>query len=97
MSDKIKRRLFDYIRISKSDTLISRLGSIGENRYRAIENGEEFNPPKADQTLTDSAGIVLAREMSRGTERASDKLSITLETVDSDIWEDIFGIDEGLK
>ena len=97
MSDKIKRRVFDYIRISKSDPLISRLGSIGENRYRAIENGEEFNPPKADQTLTDSAGIVLAREMSCGTERASDKLSITLETVDSDIWEDIFGIDEGLK
>ena len=97
MSDKIKRRAFDYIRISKSDLLISRLGSIGENRYRAIENGEEFNPPKANQTLTDSAGIVLAREMSRGTERASDKLSITLETVDSDIWEDIFGIDEELK
>ena len=83
--------------MSESDPLISRLGSIGENRYRAIENGEEFNPPKADQTLTDSAGIVLAREMSRGTERASDKLSITLETVDSDIWEDIFGIDEELK
>ena len=83
--------------MSESDPLISRLGSIGENRYRAIENGEEFNPPKADQTLTDSAGIVLAREMSRGTERASDKLSITLETVDSDIWEDIFGIDEDLK
>ena len=97
MSDKIKRRLFDYIRISKSDPLISWLGSIGENRYRAIENGEEFNPSKADQTLTDSAGIVLAREMSRGTERTSDKLSITLETVDSDIWEDIFGIDEDLK
>ena len=97
MSDKIKRRAFDYIRISKSDLLISRLGSIGENRYRAIENGEEFNPPKANQTLTDSAGIVLAREMSRGTERTSDKLSITLETVDSDIWEDIFGIDEDLK
>ena len=38
MSDKIKRRAFDYIRISKSDPLISRLGSIGENRYRAIEN-----------------------------------------------------------
>ena len=83
--------------MSESDPLISRLGSIGENRYRAIENGEEFNPPKADQTLTDSAGIVLAREMSRGTERTSDKLSITLETVDSDIWEDIFGIDEELK
>ena len=31
------------------------------------------------------------------TERTSDKLSITLETVDSDIWEDIFGIDEELK
>ena len=61
--------MFDYIRISKSDPLISQLGSIGENRYRAIENGEIFNPPKADQTLTDSAGIVLAREMSRGTER----------------------------
>ena len=76
--------------MSESDPLISRLGSIGENRYRAIENGEEFNPPKADQTLTDSAGIVLAREMSRGTERASDQLSITLETVDSDIWEDIY-------
>ena len=97
MSDKIKRRAFDYISISKSDPLISRLVSIGENRYRAIENGEAFNPPKADQTLTDSAGIFLAREMSRGTERASDKLSITLETVDSDIWEDIFGIDEELK
>ena len=83
--------------MSESDPLISRLGSIGENRYRAIENGEEFNPPKADQTLTDSAGMVLAREMSRGTERTSDKLSITLETVDSDIWEDIFGIDEDLK
>ena len=97
MSDKIKRRAFDYISISKSDPLISRLVSIGENRYRAIENGEAFNPPKADQTLTDSAGMVLAREMSCGTERASDKLSITLETVDSDIWEDIFGIDEELK
>jgi|GEM_PF-764001 len=97
MSDKIKRRAFDYISISKSDPLISRLVSIGENRYRAIENGEAFNPPKADQTLTDSAGMVLAREMSRGTERTSDKLSITLETVDSDIWEDIFGIDEDLK
>ena len=116
MSDKTKRRAFDYIRISKSDLLISRLGSIGENRYRAIENGEEFNPPKANQTLTDSAGIVLAREMFRmanlkfiiegasidgavkiSTERTSDKLSITLETVDSDIWEDIFGIDEDLK
>ena len=83
--------------MSESDPLISRLGSIGENRYRAIENGEAFNPPKADQTLTDSAGMVLAREMSRGTERTSDKLSITLETVDSDIWEDIFGIDEDLK
>lgn len=69
MSDKIKRRAFDYISISKADPLISRLISIGENRYRAIENGEAFNPPKADQTLTDSAGIVLAREMSRGTER----------------------------
>lgn len=69
MSNKIKRRAFDYIRISKADPLISRLVSIGENRYRAIENGEIFNPPKADQTLTDSAGIVLAREMSRGTER----------------------------
>ena len=76
--------------MSESDPLISQLGSIGENRYRAIENGEEFNPPKADQTLTDSAGMVLAREMSRGTERTSDKLSITLETVDSDIWEDIY-------
>ena len=97
MSDKIKRRAFDYISISKADPLISRLVSIGEERYRAIENGEIFNPPKADQTLTDSAGIVLAREMSCGTERASDKLSITLETVDSDIWEDIFGIDEELK
>lgn len=97
MSNKIKRRAFDYISISKSDPLISRLVSIGENRYRAIENGEEFNPSKADQTLTDSAGIVLAREMSRGTERTSDKLSITLETVDSDIWEDIFEIDEDLK
>ena len=31
------------------------------------------------------------------TERTSDKLSITLETVSSDIWEDIFGIDEELK
>ncbi len=31
------------------------------------------------------------------TERPSDKLSITLETVDSDIWEDIFGIDEEMK
>ena len=31
------------------------------------------------------------------TERTSDKLSITLETVDSDIWEDIFGIDEEMK
>ena len=31
------------------------------------------------------------------TERTSDKLSITLETVGSDIWEDIFGIDEELK
>ena len=31
------------------------------------------------------------------TERTSDKLSITLETVDSDIWEDIFGIGEELK
>lgn len=69
MSDKIKRRAFDYIRISPADPLISRLVSIGENRYRAIENGEAFNPPKADQTLTNSAGIVLAREMSRGTER----------------------------
>ena len=69
MSNKIKRRAFDYIRISKADPLISRLVSIGENRYRAIENGEAFHPPKADQTLTDSAGIVLAREMSRGTER----------------------------
>lgn len=69
MSDKIKRRAFDYISISKADPLISRLVSIGEERYRAIENGEIFNPPKADQTLTDSAGIVLAREMSRGTER----------------------------
>ena len=97
MSNKIKRRAFDYIRISPADPLISRLVSIGENRYRAIENGEAFNPPKADQTLTDSAGMVLAREMSRGTERTSDKLSITLETVDSDIWEDIFGIDEDLK
>ena len=97
MSNKIKRRAFDYIRISPADPLISRLVSIGENRYRAIENGEAFNPPKADKTLTNSAGIVLAREMSRGTERASDKLLITLETVDSDIWEDIFGIDEELK
>ena len=69
MSDKIKRRAFDYIRISKSDPIISRLVSIGENRYRAIENGEAFNPPKADKTLTDSAGIVLAREMSHGMER----------------------------
>ena len=69
MSNKIKRRAFDYISISKADPLISRLVSIGEERYRAIENGEIFNPPKADQTLTDSAGIVLAREMSRGTER----------------------------
>ena len=69
MSNKIKRRAFDYIRISPADPLISRLVSIGENRYRAIENGEAFKPPKADQTLTDSAGIVLAREMSRGTER----------------------------
>lgn len=69
MSDKIKRRTFDYISISLADPLVSRLVSIGENRYRAIENGEVFNPPKADQTLTDSAGIVLAREMSRGTER----------------------------
>ena len=31
------------------------------------------------------------------TERTSDKLSITLETVGTDIWEDIFGIDEDLK
>lgn len=69
MSDKIKRRAFDYISISKADPLISRLVSIGKERYRAIENGEIFDPPKLDQTLTDSAGIVLAREMSRGTER----------------------------
>lgn len=69
MSDKIKRRAFDYISISKADPLVSRLVSIGEERYRAIENGEAFKPPKADQTLTDRAGIVLAREMSRGTER----------------------------
>lgn len=69
MSDKIKRRAFGYISISKSDPLISRLVSIGEERYRAIENGEIFDPPKLDQTLTHSAGIVLAREMSRGTER----------------------------
>ena len=69
MSNKIKRRAFDYISISKSDPLISRLVSIGENRYRAIENGEAFNTPKADKTLTHSAGIVLAREISRGTER----------------------------
>ena len=69
MSDKIKRRTFDYISISKANPLIFRLVSIGEERYRAIENGEAFKPPKLDQTLTDSAGIVLAREMSRGTER----------------------------
>lgn len=31
------------------------------------------------------------------TERTSNKLSITLETVGSDIWEDIFGIDEELN
>ena len=31
------------------------------------------------------------------TERTSNKLSITLETAGSDIWEDIFGIDEELK
>lgn len=69
MSDKIKRRTFDYISISKANPLIFRLVSIGEERYRAIENGEAFKPPKLDQTLTDSAGIVLAIEMSRGTER----------------------------
>ncbi len=69
MSDKTKRRAFDYISISPADPLVSRLVSIGRERYIAIENGEIFNPPKADQTLTHSAGIVLAREMSRGTER----------------------------
>lgn len=31
------------------------------------------------------------------TERTSDKLSITLETVGSDVWKDLFGIDEELK
>ena len=47
MSNKIKRRAFDYIRISKADPLISRLVSIGENRYRAIMREQE--PSKTEK------------------------------------------------
>ena len=48
--------------------LISKLVVLGKERYGAIENGEEYTPPKLDKALCKSGGIVLAREMSGDTE-----------------------------
>lgn len=48
--------------------LVSKLVALGKERYEAIENGEEYTPPKLDKTLCKSGGIVLAREMSGDTE-----------------------------
>lgn len=64
MSEKEKKEVFDYIKISPMNPLVSKLVALGKERYEAIENGEEYTPPKLDKTLCKSGGIVLAREMS---------------------------------
>lgn len=64
MSEKEKKKVFDYIKISPMNPLVSKLVALGKERYEAIENGEEYTPPKLDKTLCKSGGIVLAREMS---------------------------------
>ena len=68
MSEKEKKEVFDYIKISPMNPLVSKLVALGKERYDAIENGEEYTPPKLDKTLCKSGGIVLAREMSGDTE-----------------------------
>ena len=68
MSEKEKKKVFDYIKISPMNPLVSKLVALGKERYDAIENGEEYTPPKLDKTLCKSGGIVLAREMSGDTE-----------------------------
>ena len=68
MSEKEKKEVFDYIKISPMNPLVSKLVALGKERYEAIENGEEYTPPKLDKTLCKSGGIVLAREMSGDTE-----------------------------
>lgn len=68
MSEKEKKKVFDYIKISPMNPLAAKLVALGKERYDAIESGHLFCPEKIDKTLTSSAGIVLAREISRETE-----------------------------
>lgn len=54
MSEKEKKEVFDYIKISPMNPLVSKLVALGRERYDAIENGEEYTPPKLDKTLCKS-------------------------------------------
>ena len=42
MSEKEKKEVFDYIKISPMNPLVSKLVALGKERYEAIENGEEL-------------------------------------------------------
>lgn len=66
MSEKDKKKIFDYIDISPTEPLIAKLVDIGKKRYAAIEKGQEYIPKTNNKVLTDSSGIVLARELSHG-------------------------------
>ncbi len=69
LKDKEKRKIFDYITVSRLNPIISELLSRGRDRYNAVEKG--ITPPQKEpltNLLAERGGIVLAREQKNGSE-----------------------------
>lgn len=70
MSKKEMRKTYTFLSISEIDPTVQKLLHIGDDRFKATENGEIISHPDTiEKSLFDKAGIVLARETSSGTEQ----------------------------
>ena len=69
MDKKEKRSAFSYLNIAAESSKIAKLLHSGDERYKAIEKGESFEPPKlTDESIFNEAGMVLGRAIIHGEE-----------------------------
>lgn len=69
MERKEKRGTFRYLKLNTLSPQIDELLRRGNERYKAIENGEIYKPSDtADVTVFDEGGMVLGREAAHGEE-----------------------------
>lgn len=77
MTEKEKMHSFEWLELLPENSLISKLKTLGNARYAAVEKGEQYTASKIiDETLCEKGGMVIGR-----TQKLSERLAYITEDV----------------